>query len=284
VQAQNRLGYIALAQGRFEQAEDLFETYRFIAPDQANPHDSMGELLTLIGRYEDAEAALRKALEVRSDFCASYDHLIRLYLLQGRFADARATLAEAGQEEACARMGNRKDRFQCSIGLWERTDARDWEGAWTLAQECKSLEGDAIVLAHAAAVRTGHDQEAGELEQQFLTRLQGEQPEGKEPPAELLALVAHLEGVRAVGEGDLREATARFLEADRKLAYWDGDGMGIFKLYNQANLAEILERLGESKEAREVVGRIRAVNPPFAAEVSAALQNPRGPGPGTVAP
>jgi len=55
VQAQNRLGYIAMAMGRFSEAEERFRTYLYIAPDQANPHDSLGELLTVVGRYDEAE-------------------------------------------------------------------------------------------------------------------------------------------------------------------------------------------------------------------------------------
>ncbi len=44
VMAQNHLGYMAMAQGNFAEAEELFRTYEYIAPDQANPHDSLGEL------------------------------------------------------------------------------------------------------------------------------------------------------------------------------------------------------------------------------------------------
>jgi len=44
------LGYIKMMQGRFAEAEESFMSYRFIAPDQANPHDSLGELYITTGR------------------------------------------------------------------------------------------------------------------------------------------------------------------------------------------------------------------------------------------
>ena len=52
VLAYNQLGYITMMQGRFSEAEEYFTSYRFIAPDQANPHDSLGELFILLGRHE----------------------------------------------------------------------------------------------------------------------------------------------------------------------------------------------------------------------------------------
>ena len=48
--AYNQLGYIAMSQGRFVEAEEYFTSYRFVAPDQANPHDSLAELYIMIGR------------------------------------------------------------------------------------------------------------------------------------------------------------------------------------------------------------------------------------------
>jgi tetratricopeptide (TPR) repeat protein len=71
VLARNNLGYMAMAQARFAEAEEQFRTYAYVAPDQANPHDSLGELLSLLGRYEEARSELERALAIRPDFCAS---------------------------------------------------------------------------------------------------------------------------------------------------------------------------------------------------------------------
>ena len=47
-----------MMQGRFAEAEESFKSYRFIALDQANPHDSLGELYITTGRYDEAERIL----------------------------------------------------------------------------------------------------------------------------------------------------------------------------------------------------------------------------------
>src|SRR4029078_10139489 len=66
VDAQNKMGYLSMALGRFAESEDRFRTYRFVAPDQANPHDSLGELLVLTGRFDEAQSELHAALRIRS--------------------------------------------------------------------------------------------------------------------------------------------------------------------------------------------------------------------------
>ena len=44
VLARNNLGYLEMARANFAAAEEQFRTYAYVAPDQANPHDSLGEL------------------------------------------------------------------------------------------------------------------------------------------------------------------------------------------------------------------------------------------------
>ncbi|MCB1036546.1 MAG: tetratricopeptide repeat protein, partial [Acidobacteria bacterium] len=92
VLAQNNLGYLAMGQGEFREAEERFRTYQYIAPGQANPHDSMGELLVLLGRYDDARRELEAALALRPDFDASHTSLVRAALLQEHVEDAQAAV------------------------------------------------------------------------------------------------------------------------------------------------------------------------------------------------
>ncbi len=46
----NMLGYMELRQGHYDQAIDYMQKYAFLAPDLANPHDSLGEVLMVMGR------------------------------------------------------------------------------------------------------------------------------------------------------------------------------------------------------------------------------------------
>jgi tetratricopeptide (TPR) repeat protein len=77
-----------MEQGDSARAEEHFKRYRFLAPDQANPYDSLGELLTNIGRHDEAEANLRKSLEIKGDFFASLGHLGTVAVGRGDYAKA----------------------------------------------------------------------------------------------------------------------------------------------------------------------------------------------------
>src|SRR5262249_6627177 len=51
------------------------EKYQFMAPDQANPYDSLGEIQAYSGHYDEAIANLKKALAIKPDFYESWGHL-----------------------------------------------------------------------------------------------------------------------------------------------------------------------------------------------------------------
>jgi len=261
VDAQNRLGYLAMARGRFEQAEEHFNTYQYLAPDQANPHDSMGELLILIGRYEEAEDELRQALEIRSDFCASYDHLVRLFVMQGELDRAREALAERRAEPACEHHPPSARAIECVIDGWELEMEDRWEEAWELSQgPCADTSGDMHLLAHHAALETGRQAEALALEEEFRKDIKS----GEDYPEERRvgeALLAHMQGIRLGLEGRAAEAAEKFEQADRLVPYWRATGMSIFKLFNQLALARALAESDQEEKARQVLEWVRSVNP-----------------------
>lgn len=261
VEAQNRLGYIAMARGRFREAEDLFETYRFIAPDQANPHDSLGELLTLIGRYEDAERELSEALRTREDFCPSYEHLVRLYLLTGEFDRGAETVDRMEQQPSC--RGESVEQLRCSIEAWRRWSTADLEGVWEIARPECLKSGDVWVMGHAAALQTGREEQAVELEKQLGEQLV-ERGEARIPEKEALAaLLHHMKATRLFVAGEIAEAAEHYRQIDQELRYWNDAGLGIFKLFNRLALMRALDRLGQTAEAERVAEQIRSVNPRF---------------------
>lgn len=88
----NHLAYMAGRTGDTVGADTLSLRYLEIESDQANPHDSRGEILEMIGREEDARAEFRIALEIEPGFLASYEHLVRSYLRERDAAGARAAL------------------------------------------------------------------------------------------------------------------------------------------------------------------------------------------------
>ncbi len=64
----NMLGYMEMRAGNFDQAIAYIQKYSFLAPNVANPHDSMGEVLMVMGRYEEAEKEFRTSISMQPDF------------------------------------------------------------------------------------------------------------------------------------------------------------------------------------------------------------------------
>ena len=255
VDAQNRMGYLSMALGRFAEAEDRFRTYRFVAPDQANPHDSLGELLVLTGRFDEAQRELEAAVRIRPDFCQSYFNLMEVARLSGhleRFGPLLANLEKNGCEAEMV-AGTR-----CWTVVWERYLARDWKQlAATFHEPCIQKHRVGAILPHLAAVLDGdlalaREMEAFEAKQRsrYVTRAN--------------PVVPHTTAIREVAEGDLEGALQDFAKTDAELQY-RGLNDGIFKMYNRLQWAHALELSGDHAGAERLVREVAAVNKAMAA-------------------
>jgi len=252
VEAQNRIGYVSMAQGDFADAEEQFEIYRYLDPEQANPYDSMGELLMLTGRYEEAEEQLRQAVELRPDFCPSWANLVQIELLRGDADAALAVIDEARRGAQCPQ--DNLDAHVCEIGIWRAAEDGRWQDAWQAASGCDADAGGP--LAHLAALFSGHREEAARIAE----RVRGQVAElGDDAPPLLRALNDHQTAVAALYGGDPATAVEKAREADRRLLYWSGQGL--MKLLNRGLLAEALRAAGRPAEAAAVTADVRAVNP-----------------------
>lgn len=98
--AYNFLGYLYLAQGRYDEAEAAMRRYAFVAPDLANPHDSLGDVLVVRGRYEEAEAEYWAALDKQPDFYYSLVNIGHVYLRRGEVDRANALFERVRAEMA----------------------------------------------------------------------------------------------------------------------------------------------------------------------------------------
>ena len=254
--AQNRLGYLALAQGRFASAEERFLTYRYVAPDQANPHDSLGELYVITGRWDEARAALEEALRVRPDFCASYENLIHVAVLTGEPREALPVLRRAAEPGRCDEYT--LERQRCRIELWmDLEEGRHAELADGFEASCSAKLRVSPWIPHLAALLEG-DLEAARNIEAWVRAQQRKREEGTEGDPTL----PHLLGMRLVAEGDPASAAARFAEADERLDSWIGNG--IFKLYNRLQWVNALELAGDSPAAAKLLAEVAAVNRPLA--------------------
>ncbi len=88
--AYNMLAYTYDKQGNFEKSLWAINTYASIAPDEANPYDTRGDLYAYNGQIEQAMASYRQALEVKPDFLPSMIKLGHMYLFRREYARAES--------------------------------------------------------------------------------------------------------------------------------------------------------------------------------------------------
>ncbi len=258
VRAQNSLGYLAMAQGRFSEAEERFSTYRYVAPDQANPHDSMAELLITLGRYEEAEASLREAIAIKPDFCHAYQLRVQIGLFTGSAEIVEQALEDLASFDGCSWV--EEHGYACSMAAAVRYYGGDAEGAW------EDIDGDCLerrhgfdLTAHRIAAMTGRTQRALELEDVLRQRRDKIVASGPDDTKYLDAILAHMEGVRALAAGDTEQAVESLTQADELLDYWGERAE--FKLFHRLNLLHALEQADEKAAAEAMRRKIEAVNP-----------------------
>ncbi len=265
VLAYNQLGYITMLQGRFAEAEEYFSSYRFIAPDQANPHDSLGELFILLGRYDDAKASLERALVNKPDFYAAFEHLAMLEALRTNWEAAESWIDRG--IEADAMSEEMAEHFRCMLEYWRLAYEQDWKAILALAeQRCPPEETGAqsAIYLHQAACRTGNWEQAEFIESKVAQEMDGAEPMKKSMVFESLKpMTHHMAGVRLAIKGDIEGAITEFEIADEHLSYLN-IGIGFFKLSNRLAMASVLRSAGQDVQSHALLSKVRAVNPELA--------------------
>jgi tetratricopeptide (TPR) repeat protein len=265
--AYNELGYYSLGQADYLKAEEYFRRYLFLAPDQANPNDSLGDLYIRIGRYEEADEFLKKALEVKPDFYAARAHLGTLEVAKGNLVGAAEQFRTAA--EATELVGQRREWL--------------WTAALTLAVAGKGDEATAIFAqippppAGSDPLRQRGAELASQLHRGLLAALVGRTEEAKAVigavPALLVDLpesakegaeraLAVIRGFVARREGKNEEAAESFRAAilDRRASgniyFPDRDMLRVA-------LAKSLVAAGRTAEAEEALKPVLSRNPKF---------------------
>ena len=268
VVAYNQLGYTTMIQERFVEAREYFVSYRYIAPDQANPHDSLGELYIIQGQWEDARLSLEHALEIKPDFWASYEHLVIVLSLMGRYDEAddvvERMVSQPGHPETYP------ERLRCFIESYRLFDRNADREALELADSGCAEEpysGFVTIAAHRAAVRLG-DWERAEGFESAMRELV-EKPELRQKwMDEVEANLLHMEGVRLAARGEHDAAVDRFRRADKMPEYRE-TGPGPLKLPHRLVEVEALLAAGRVAEGHRLLGEVRFVNPVMVDEFEA---------------
>ena len=201
--AYNLLGYLDARDGDYEAALANLQKYAYLAPDLANPHDSLGEILGYMGEYEQAEREYARALTIDPDFHFSLLGLANVYLEQGMLEKGRGILEKLRGVVAGSRIELQIDQLEI------RT-------AYTWGDEAGSL-----ALMRAYVAKHPDDFLTGFYDALMLV-LDGDQPAGD------VALAAFMEKARErVGKtGDaraIRRIEAMPLQYDALAASVAGD-------------------------------------------------------------
>lgn len=121
----NQLGYALRTTGDYAGAEEAFQKYTELIPDQPNPYDSYAELLMKMGRFEEAIAKYKQALEIDPNFVASYVGISNNQMFLGEMDAARETLATL--TEVARTDGERRQACTWTAASYLHQD--DFDGA-----------------------------------------------------------------------------------------------------------------------------------------------------------
>lgn len=288
--AWNNLGYHAMARGDWAGAEERFKRYRFLAPDQANPHDSLGELFIHLGRYDEAAASLDRALAAKPDFVASVAHYGTLESSRGNPDAAAKRFRQAYDMSESA-----GEKTEWLVG-WAMTQADAGRGAEALAEldaltrplvGATEKESARLVRTHSflrarLEIAAGRLAEAEERLQVLLKETppasaeKGKEGKGDPRGAILRALLAQAKGDHAAA------AEAWRLTVPEREAVADGTPYYPWPRMARVALARELLALGNRAEAEKVLQPLLALNPRFAA--AAAFSREAGIAVGAAAP
>lgn len=257
IDAQNRLGYLAMAEGRFEVAEDRFEAYRFVAPDQANPYDSLAELAMVRGNLDRAEEMLAQGLRLKPDFCDSLNRLVHLRTFQQRQDEAREALHRVEATEGCTEGYS---ALSCAAQVRLHYAVGDWQGTWEAGEACPE-ERIWNATVHRAALLTDRADAAAAIEQALREALAQSVPMPPSMRQSGESLLLNLEGSRLLAADQAAAAVERFREADGLNRYWGWGQAWTFKLYNQVDLIGALGQAGAAQEAADATQALVAINP-----------------------
>lgn len=86
--AYNQFAYSYLATGDYEKSLLAINKYIEIAPDEANPYDTRGDIYAAAGRLDDATSSYQKVLAVEPDFGHSLMQLGFMYLFRLEYTSA----------------------------------------------------------------------------------------------------------------------------------------------------------------------------------------------------
>jgi adenylate cyclase len=91
----NQIAYQYMKKEMYAEALSYFRRYVALNPDDANPHDSMGDLLWQMGKLDEAIAEYGQALDIKPDFHVSAGKTAYIYGMKEDYPQAEIWLKKA---------------------------------------------------------------------------------------------------------------------------------------------------------------------------------------------
>ena len=118
-------------------------------------------------------------------------------------------------------------------------------------------------MTHRLALVNGHEDAARMIEDKLRGNIERWEKKKAASPTYYRGSLLHMQGIRAVTQGEYKKAAKLFRKADEEFKYW-GEGEGFSKLYNRLALALALDEAGSREEAEAVMRQVMDVNPFYA--------------------
>jgi tetratricopeptide (TPR) repeat protein len=289
--AWNSLAYCYASSGDFDKASAAMQRYMQLLPDQANPHDTYGDILLLAGKFDEAMEQYRTALKLDPGFVESERGIADTLALMGEESRARQEYADA-----IAKVNDKVEALRWSL-LAAITYVR--ESDFTAADkafqnvakqahqnglgivEAEAYRGMALYQRQSAAAKTSlieaeaalrhQHQTPQSLRDQELASIMRTQVERALRDGDRKLAVNSLKALEALSSGTIDgsihlyyEAAAGALALARKnysaaishLSDNDADPLSLL------HLMEAYKQLGRSAEAQSVATRLAALNLP----------------------
>ena len=90
--AHNQIGYVYMDLGNNEKAIEHINKYVSLNPGDANPIDSLAEILFRMGQLDESIAKYKEALKIKPDFLMSLRNLPYVLALKEDYSEAIQTL------------------------------------------------------------------------------------------------------------------------------------------------------------------------------------------------
>jgi tetratricopeptide (TPR) repeat protein len=235
--------------------------YAFVAPDQANPHDSLGEVLMTVGRYEEAEVEFRTALAKDPLFFYSQKNIGWIYLLRGQ-VDRSLELIDQVRGELAGSMFSESLAVETVVRLFEHglSTELDLQARRFLAEYPESKERSSVRIRWLLG--TGQTAAAMAVLDSVITDYQQSKwwGENVKSTARVQTSETRLRALAAENLGIHDEAAELFREVLSRLQ----DAPPHYKIFDRIHLAYNLIPLRAYDEARVQVAEALRVNPRIA--------------------